>query len=456
MRRETFGPSVPPISTRIKGTGQCHPSANLSGYFLITGQCLGDNNITRASLPGKITSRRFARNAFLIVPTPLSMNFRLVETGWDAEFGHAANGCEAKLRIITPFLQPDAVRSLLVKHPTKVSVITRFNLDELFRGVNSVQALRDLLNAGAEIKGIQHLHAKAYIFDDAQAIVTSANLTHAALVRNHELGFVVRDPAMVAECQRYFDGLWRRAGSVLTLAELRSMEAELKTARAKGINIASTGLGDRGTNLGYPPAASLMPSGFALGREAYVKFSGIGSGRVPLSVPTLDEVKGSGMHWACCYPIGKAPRQPQADDTMFLARLTSTPHGNDITIYGRAVVTRAHDNARDVANAAEKEVRSWKKDWPNYIRVHSPEFVAGTLANGVQLSQLVNTFAEFSYASTERRALKGETRIKPRHSVRQQASVHLSQRAKVWLNGQLEAAFASHGTLAEASFIDLP
>ena len=40
-----------------------------------------------------------------------------------------------------------------------------------------MQALRDLVDAGAEIKGIRHLHAKAYLFDDDLAMVTSANLT---------------------------------------------------------------------------------------------------------------------------------------------------------------------------------------------------------------------------------------------------------------------------------------
>lgn len=378
------------------------------------------------------------------------MNFRLVETGWDVEFDRAAKACRTALRIVTPFLQPDAVRRLLVRRPTELAVITRFSLDEFFRGVSSLEALRNLLEAGAEIKGVRHLHAKAYLFDDDRAIVTSGNLTNAALVRNHELGFVVSEPAMVAECRRYFDDLWGRVGDVLTPAWLNKMERKLATARAGGVNVSSTGLGDEGAPVGYVPAVAVLPGGFALGAEGYVKFSGLGDRRSELSSDTLAEVDGSGMHWACCYPAGKAPRQPQEGDTMFLAQLTHSPAGNDITIYGRAVAKRAHDGARDVANAAEKRRRDFKNKWPLYIRVHGAEFVAGTLANGVSLKRLMETFGAFSFASTERRALGGEKNVVPSRSLARKAAVHLSQRAKTWINGQLEAAFASHGTLTKA------
>jgi hypothetical protein len=383
------------------------------------------------------------------------MDFRLIETDWNAELEKASKRSRSYLRIITPFLQVAAVRRLVGKSGLRVSVITRFNIDEMFRGVSSEDALDELLQNGAEIKGVRYLHSKAYIFDDAQAIVTSANLTDAALTRNHELGFIVSERTIVAECNRYFDSLWNRAGKVLTPTLLQKMRAELAGARRRGVMVGSTGLGDYGANLGYPPTSLVEPGGFSLGPEAYIKFSGIGSGRVPLSTSTLGEVSRSGMHWACCYPKGRRPRQPQAGDTMFLARLTSTPNGDDITIYGRAVAIRAHDPVLDVANASEIKVRSWKKDWPNYIRVHAPEFVAGNLANGIQLSTLMNSLGTSSFAATQRRALAGQTGINPRNVIRQRAAVHLTQQAKVWLNNELDSAFAKHGSLATGTFINL-
>jgi phosphatidylserine/phosphatidylglycerophosphate/cardiolipin synthase-like enzyme len=51
------------------------------------------------------------------------------------------------------------------------------------------------------------LHAKAVVADDETVFVTSANLTEAALDRNIEVGFLVRDPALAASVAVHFRGL---------------------------------------------------------------------------------------------------------------------------------------------------------------------------------------------------------------------------------------------------------
>lgn len=51
------------------------------------------------------------------------------------------------------------------------------------------------------------LHAKAVIADDEAVLVTSANLTEAALDRNIELGLLVRDRALAASLVRHFQVL---------------------------------------------------------------------------------------------------------------------------------------------------------------------------------------------------------------------------------------------------------
>ncbi len=55
---------------------------------------------------------------------------------------------------------------------------------------------------------LKNLHAKLFIFAGASAIATSANVTDAGLLRNHEFGFVSDDDEVVASCRTYFDGLW--------------------------------------------------------------------------------------------------------------------------------------------------------------------------------------------------------------------------------------------------------
>ena len=51
------------------------------------------------------------------------------------------------------------------------------------------------------------LHAKCVIVDDRRALVTSANLTGAALYRNVEAGVLVDDPAFAQQLRRQFDAL---------------------------------------------------------------------------------------------------------------------------------------------------------------------------------------------------------------------------------------------------------
>lgn len=51
------------------------------------------------------------------------------------------------------------------------------------------------------------LHAKALVTDDETVLVTSANLTEAALDRNIELGLLVRDHALAASVARHFQVL---------------------------------------------------------------------------------------------------------------------------------------------------------------------------------------------------------------------------------------------------------
>lgn len=60
------------------------------------------------------------------------------------------------------------------------------------------------------------LHAKAIVIDDEVALVTSANLTEAALDRNIELGLLVRDSALAASIAAHF-GILIDTGLLLPL-----------------------------------------------------------------------------------------------------------------------------------------------------------------------------------------------------------------------------------------------
>ncbi len=309
-------------------------------------------------------------------------------------------------------------------------------------------ALRLFLEGGAEIRGIRNLHAKLYLFGNSRVIVTSANLTEAALARNHELGFRSDDAGIIQRCRAYFDLLWERAGKSLDPGRLANWEARISAVNQSGARrTVAAGLTDEGVQVGFEPLPPEPPRIIEPGAQAFVKFFGEGHSRATRDLPVIEEVNRSGSHWACTYPRDRRPTGKEDGAVMFLARLVREP--NDIVVYGRATAL-AHVKGRDDATPADIERRTWKERWPHYIRIHHAEFVAGTLQNGISLNAMMSALAAQSFASTKRNSAAGEGNMNPRKAIRQQADVKLSEEGFHWLNARLAQAFATHGRLASA------
>lgn len=378
------------------------------------------------------------------------MSFRLVDRGWEAELETALADDHSSVRIICPFIKRLAAERLLARGvPETLQVITRFNLGQLSERVSDTGALRLLLENGAQIRGIQRLHTKLYLLGAARVIVTSANLTEAALLRNHEFGFVADDATIVRDCRSYFERLWELSAPDLSDERLTEWERQIDEYLASGAPPATaSSLGDEGVDVGLDP--DTLPEGPPLppwvdeATQAFVKFFGKGDNRAPRSMAILDEVERAGCHWACSYPAGKRPRQVRDDAVMFIARLVRDP--NDILIFGRGV-GMGHEPGRDDASRADIAKRPWKVDWPHCVRVHHTEFVAGSLGNGVSLAELMDTLGADAFASTQRNARAGVGNTNPRRAYMRKAAVELSTRGLASLNDQLERAFEVHGQL---------
>jgi hypothetical protein len=223
-------------------------------------------------------------------------------------------------------------------------VVTRFNLADFASGVSDIDALRALVHAGAEVRGLRGLHAKVFVFGDQSAAVTSANLTNTALTRNAEFGCVSDDAEFVAACVGYVAMLWERASWTITLDHLDAWDAIVIERLARGGTPSGLAdLPDFGTAANVPPPpAPIAPRAGSIGsgwpaesQRAFVKFFGQGEDRASGIEATVDEILTAGCHWACTYPKTARPRAPQDGDTMFIARMTHSP--NDYLIFGRAI-----------------------------------------------------------------------------------------------------------------------
>jgi hypothetical protein len=281
--------------------------------------------------------------------------FRLVDAGWASELEGAVQSDHSNMNIISPFIKKRTCQRLLTAgKPTSFKVITRFNLSDFANGVSDTSALRVLLQAGAQVRGIRNLHAKVYVFGNSRAIVTSANLTEAALGRNKEFGLVTSEASVIGQCKQYFDGLWTRAGRNLTFDLLDAWENTITDHLAIGGRANSDdALGDMGADLGFEATLQDPSPWISEADQAFVKFLGEGDNRVPLSRTTLEEVERAGCHWAVAYPASKRPRKVKDGALMYIARLTEEP--NDIRIFGRAIGMK-HIQGRDDATPEDMVV----------------------------------------------------------------------------------------------------
>jgi hypothetical protein len=109
-------------------------------------------------------------------PGPVTVRF--VETGWERELRDGLVACTGSWRLACPFIKQRAIERLLAGVRLRnLQVVTRFSLADFASGVSDIGALRALVEAGGEVRGLQRLHSKMFVFGNRRAAVTSANLT---------------------------------------------------------------------------------------------------------------------------------------------------------------------------------------------------------------------------------------------------------------------------------------
>lgn len=349
------------------------------------------------------------------------MTGRLVDKEWGSELTIALRADNSALRIICPFIKAGALDRVLSCRPGEVMVITRFNLVDFAEGVSDVAALRKLLD------------------------------------RNHEFGLVAGDPPVIAACQAYFEDLWARGGEDLKQDQITEWEQTVVRHRVAGGRPGERAdLGDFGADAGVANSLPVrLPVSVADAHRGFVKFLGRSDpdSRVPLSHSIVEAIKDSGCHWAVAYsyPESKRPRQVHDGDVVFIGWFTQRP--NDIRIFGRAIGMK-HVEGRDDAAHEDIERRPWKEKWSRYIRVHSAEFVAGTMRNGISLNGLMEALKADSFRSTQRNLGQGGN-IDPRRAYLKQPAVELSREGMEWLSDQLQEAFDTHGKVPQAEIDSL-
>lgn len=377
------------------------------------------------------------------------MDISIIDSNWHNVFENCKEEARKQSLIVSPFLSKSVLESLLGRESSNVRVITRFNLDEMLRGVNDIAALEYLIDIGAKIKGIKNLHSKVYIFDSSFSIVTSANLTHAGLNRNSEFGILSGDDDFLTVTKAYFESLWSKAGKDLTKRRLNKWKQKIQFALNEKDNGVKSSLGDQGSDLGYDIPDDHFEFTSTIGllpNQYFIKFFGTSGDRASRDKKVIDEIFRSYCHKVLSYPKGKRPRQVQDGDLIFIGRLVENP--NDIIIFGRTIGSKYNQN-KDNASKKDINKRSWRADWPHYIRVQDPEFISGKLGDGISLNSLMEEHQADIFASTWAHQISGKGNVNPRKAYLRQASVKLSFKGAKSINCLLEDKFNIIGKISD-------
>nr|WP_247645395.1 phospholipase D-like domain-containing protein [Agrobacterium tumefaciens] len=376
-----------------------------------------------------------------------------MDSGWSDELDIGMRERPETVLIVCPFIKKQTVERLIFAHcPRDLRVITRFDLNAFNAGVSDMDALSLLLRSGAKIRGVVGVHSKMYIFGGKRAIVTSANLTEAAMFQNKEFGFAADDHFIAAQCQNYFDRLWASTRHDLSQADIerwRQILAPYRVGTRDSISLPDFGETVNSTSpfVLEPPTDAPM--------QSFVKFFGRADNRVSLSMGIDEEVIRSGSHWACTYPSGKRPRQVRDGAIMFMARMVQAR--SDYIIYGRAI-SREHRPILDDATPADVSVRVWKENWPHYVRVHDPVFINGPLSAGVSMVDMMTELGPNSFAPTQRNLNAGSGgNLNPRRAIMRKPHMELTPQAYRWIFDRLEKSMMRYGALdLTDSRFDLP
>lgn len=135
-----------------------------------------------------------------------------------------------ELRMVSPYItEAELLNDGKLR---RARCITRLSPLDVAAGATSLKALRRLMAIGFRVRSLgDHLHAKVYIFDQAHAVVTSANFTQKGLGFNIEAGLRT-PPGGATELSQWFETLWRAATPVSEL-EIDHCEQQAAKLRQK-------------------------------------------------------------------------------------------------------------------------------------------------------------------------------------------------------------------------------
>ena len=161
------------------------------------------------------------------------MTVECLSPSWQARLADLLASSNQSLLIAAPYIKQDAAQWLLDTlngrergRSIRTTIMTDVSPQSVLSGSLDIEALLLFTESlqRVTIFDIQRLHAKVYIADDKQAIITSGNLTSSAFGTNYEYGMAVTDSELVKKVSNDMRD-YAKAGRQLRRAELSRLSA---------------------------------------------------------------------------------------------------------------------------------------------------------------------------------------------------------------------------------------
>lgn len=295
--------------------------------------------------------------------------------------------CRTSLKLVSPFAKArplERFRETGCLPAAARQLITRAHDLDYVHGVLDYEGLRQWVETGARLRvADRSLHAKICLFDDAAALVTSANLTDGGWDRNREVGIFSTDPGMVRELVGFFDTLWGDLRADVTGAQVARWQVAVQEA-TKGVArvVVPPGLKDRGERV---TADRTQRQGSRAEREQdrryFLKFYGTSRNKEAAHHRPADMPEYLGG-----LTCSKAPRRPAAGDWMFVCWQVE---GGLRRVGARGEVERAWRRGVDVAPQALRDRSENIDRWRYVIWLKNVEVLRGPLSQHVDLDDLL-------------------------------------------------------------------
>lgn len=314
--------------------------------------------------------------------------------------------------MICPFIGYNSSKelaNLIKKRKIKVTIITRFSRNDFYNNVSSIEGLKVLKDAGCELKAVQKLHTKLYIFDNNAMILGSSNFTDGGLMTNIELNILIKDEkAIINHAIAYFNEIdisiekeyFIKKEMILDeLKYLNSLEKNKEHKFSKSH--------DRGKK--FIPKKKidkieelllLKDLNISSKSTAWIKFEGYSDYRRSKNNTPLSIVLNKKNCYRTHFP--KKPTGYKNGDLIFIARSSWDNNGNKTPIiFGYGITKKFND--KNVMPKEQQEKNEIFKRWPYYIYVEKFRFINTELINGISLLDLYREIGYDTYPGSQKR-----------------------------------------------------